>query len=80
MQLVAFINGFTHIHSSLRQEQYLTNSNPVLVNSSHTENVYEALKRDLVDKNDLDNSLCTEMATTNIDCGDSEGTYKDFNN
>ena len=68
------------MHSSLRQEQYLANPNPVLVNSSRTENVYEALKGDIDDKNDFDNSLCTEMATTNIDCGDSEGTYEDIKN
>ena len=68
------------MHSSLRQEQYLANPNPVLVNSSRTENIYEALKGDIDDKNDFDNSLCTEMATTNIDCGDCEGTYEYIKN
>ena len=74
------IYSHNNIHSSLRQEQYIANSNPVLVNSSHTENVYEVLKGDIDDKNDFGNSLCTEMATTNIDCGDSEGTYEYIKN
>ena len=70
------------LYSSLRQEQYLVNSNPVLVNCSHAENVYEAMKGDTDEKSSLENSLCTEMATTkfNDNCGDSEGTYEHIKN
>ena len=50
------------------------------MNLSRTENVYEALKGDIDEKSALDDTLCTEMATTNIDYGDSEGTYEHLKN
>ena len=52
------------------------------MNSSRTENVYEALKGDIDDKSALENSLCTKMATTkfNVDDSDSEGTYEHIKN
>ena len=71
-----------HLHSSQRQELYLVNSNPVLVNYSHAKYVYEEMKGDTDEKSSLENSLYTEMATTtfNDNCGDSEGTYEYIKN
>ena len=70
-----------HSHRSLRQQQYLVNTDPVLVNSaSRTENVYEPLKGEIDSKSALENSLCAEMATTNIDYEDPEGTYEYIKN
>ena len=68
-----------HLYSSLRQEQYLVNSDPVLVNRSHPENVYESVKGDTDEKSSLENSLCTETKF-NDNCGDSEGTYEYIKN
>ena len=65
-------------YSNLRREQYLADqdrTSAVLMTAARTENIYDSMQSDTVDKHSHDTSLCAEMGTTKIDSGKLDGNY-----